>query len=106
MKRSIKIALISILSLVLWIALLLYVAPREDVFPEIVFNILLTLPVSVPVLFGVYLLFCLIIGVKNFKTVPEEAENLRKDIARAKKALEAAGVSTGPADHTGKAKDA
>jgi hypothetical protein len=94
MLRILKIALIAILSIVLWIATLLYIAPRFDEFPAWVFNLVLSLPIILPAAFGLYLLFCLIVGVKAFKTVPKEAENLQKDIARAKKALKAKGISS------------
>lgn len=82
MKRIFKISLIAILCIVLWIATLLYLAPRFEEIPDFVFDLVLLLPLVVPALFGLYLLFCLIVGVKAFKTVPEEAEKLQKDIAR------------------------
>ncbi len=117
MIRIIKITLITILCIVLWIAALFYIAPKYEEFPAWVFDLVLSLPIIIAALFGLYLLFCLIVGVKAFKTVPEEAENLQKDITRyvmspavsssldpvsfssssnnrAKKALKAKGIST------------
>ncbi len=82
MKRIIKISLIAILSIVLWIATLLYIAPKYDEIPAWVFDTVISLPFIIPALFGLYLLFCLIVGVRAFKTVPEEAEKLQKDITR------------------------
>lgn len=82
MKRIIKISLIAILSIVLWIATLLYIAPKYDEIPAWVFDTVISLPIIIPALFGLYLLFCLIVGVRAFKTVPEEAEKLQKDITR------------------------
>jgi hypothetical protein len=93
MLRIVKIILITILSIVAWAALSLYIAPRENI-PDYVFNTVITLPVTVPVLFALYMLYSLIIGVKQFKTVPKEAESLQKDIARAEKELAKKGIKS------------
>lgn len=55
--------------------------------------IVLQSPVLALGLFGIYLLFSLIVGVLQFQTVPKEAENLQKDIARAREGLRKRGVT-------------
>lgn len=49
-------------------------------------------PVVALLLFGLYLFIWLILGVATFRTVPEEAESLQVDIARAKKELAKRGI--------------
>ena len=49
-------------------------------------------PLLALVAFGVYLLLWLAVGVVTFRTVPEEAEALRRDIARARRGLAKLGV--------------
>ena len=94
MKRIFKIAIVAISCIVLWLALLLHLAPRLEQYPDWVFDTVFLTPLIAAGAFALYLLFCLVPGVKAFKTVPEESENLQQDIARAKEALESKGVST------------
>jgi hypothetical protein len=82
MKRILKISIIAILSVVVWIAAILYIGPRVELFPDWFFHSVLLIPVFAPLAFGLYLLYSLIVGVKAFKTVPEESERLQLDIAR------------------------
>ena len=49
-------------------------------------------PLFCGLLFALYMLVWLLIGIVSFKTVPEEAELLRRDIARAKEDLARRGV--------------
>ena len=49
-------------------------------------------PLLALVAFGVYLFLWLAVGVATFRTVPEEAEALRRDIARARRGLAKLGV--------------
>lgn len=48
-------------------------------------------PLLAVVALGLYLLAALAVGVLTFRTVPEEAEQLRKDIVRARQDLVARG---------------
>jgi hypothetical protein len=50
-------------------------------------------PVLAVLAFGAFLLASLIYGVATFKTVPEEAESLQLDIARAKRELARRGIT-------------
>lgn len=95
MKRIVKLCLVAILCIVLWLATLLYLAPRLEEYPDWLFDAVFLAPLFVAGAFCLYLLYSLVVGVKAFKTVPEESESLKKDISRAKKALAAKGVSTG-----------
>ena len=51
-------------------------------------------PLLAVLAFGLFLLVWLIVGVLQFKTVPEEAELLRQDVIRAKQELASRGILT------------
>jgi hypothetical protein len=51
------------------------------------------LPLLAVFAFGLSLLVALVFGVLRFKTVPQEAESLQKDIQRARRALKSKGIS-------------
>jgi len=86
MLRIARLAACGAALLTVWI-LLFTVSPPGQV------RHLITLgPVILLLAFGLYALVLLIHGVVVFRTVPEEAELLQRDIVRAKRALSAKGL--------------
>jgi hypothetical protein len=87
MLRIVRLGLLLAVLLAAWVALLQRTAGDEAIHTAV-----LLAPLAALVLFGAVLVCQLLYGVATFRTVPEEAELLQKDIARAKADLAKKGI--------------
>ncbi|PRW57641.1 Thioredoxin chloroplastic [Chlorella sorokiniana] len=89
MLRIVRLGLLLAVLLAAWVALLQRTAGEEAIHTAV-----LLAPLAAVVLFGAVLVCQLLYGVATFRTVPEEAELLQKDIARAKAELGSSELQT------------
>ncbi|EFN55694.1 hypothetical protein CHLNCDRAFT_133963 [Chlorella variabilis] len=86
MLRIFRLSAVGLLLLAAWAALL------QQTTEEPARTWVLLAPLLALVVFGAYLATALLYGVATFRTVPEEAELLQKDIARARADLARRGI--------------
>lgn len=87
MLRITRLACFLAVLIAAWIALL------QRTTEEPARTVVLLAPLAVAALFAAYLAAALLFGVVTFRTVPEEAELLQQDIARAKADLAKRGIT-------------
>ena len=90
MKRLHRVLLGLGLASLVWMATVLAVKSSGS---DVVRCTVLTLPVMALALYALYVLLSLAYGVATFRTVPEEGEALRAEIAEAHTFLQQKGVS-------------
>ncbi|KAL4436839.1 hypothetical protein ABPG75_003978 [Micractinium tetrahymenae] len=86
MLRITRLACVAAAIAAIWAALL------QQTTAEPARTAVLLAPLAAALLLAAYLAITLLVGVVTFRTVPEEAELLQKDIARAKADLAKRGI--------------